>query len=148
MVHPHTVHLPRGALLIWRTMCGTGVTTMALGEVLHTQYDDLVALSLALFVVPLHMFWCLGNPHANWEERRLARSRRLPATTKLKHALQLGLLYFYLLLLFLISMYLLTYYYLLTYKMYSTSTCCCSSSSRCARQTPHMAHSHTVHRLH
>ena len=24
MAHSHTVHLPRGALLIWRAMCGAG----------------------------------------------------------------------------------------------------------------------------
>ena len=82
-----------------------GVTTMALGELLHTQYDDLFALTLALFVVPLHMFWCLGNPRANWEERRLARKHQLPLSVRLRHAAQLGLLYFYLLLLFAISMY-------------------------------------------
>ena len=51
------------------------------------------------------MFWCLGNPTANWKHRRLARARRLPLPIKLKHFVQLQLLYFYLFLLFLISMY-------------------------------------------
>lgn len=82
-----------------------GVTTMALSEILHTQYDDVVALFLALFVVPLHMFWCLGSPLQNWADRKLARQGRLPAGVKIKHWLQLALLYFYLFMLFLISMY-------------------------------------------
>ena len=82
-----------------------GVTTMFLSELINTQWDDVVALSLALFIIPLHMFWCLGNPTANWKHRRLARSRRLPLSVKLKHFVQLQLLYFYLFLLLLISMY-------------------------------------------
>ena len=78
---------------------------MLLSELINTQWDDLIALSLALFVIPLHMFWALGNPTANWKHRKLARVRRLPLSVKLKHFLQLQLLYFYLFLLFLISMY-------------------------------------------
>lgn len=65
----------------------------------------MVALFLALFVVPLHMFWCLGSPLQNWADRKLARQGRLPAGVKIKHWLQLALLYFYLFMLFLISMY-------------------------------------------
>ena len=82
-----------------------GVTTMLLSELINTQWDDLIALSLALFIIPLHMFWALGNPTANWKHRKLARARRLPLSIKLKHFVQLQLLYFYLFLLFLISMY-------------------------------------------
>lgn len=69
------------------------------------RYDDVLALFLALLVIPLHMFWCLGSPSQNWAERRLARHGRLPAGIKVKHGFQLALLYFYLFLLFLISMY-------------------------------------------
>ena len=82
-----------------------GVTTMALSEVINTQWDDVIALALALFVVPLHMFWCLGNPTTNWQHRKLARAGRLPMHVQLKQFVQLQLLYFYLFLLFLISMY-------------------------------------------
>jgi len=82
-----------------------GVTTMALSEMINTQYDDVIALSLALFIIPLHMLWSLGNPTANWADRRLARAGRLPFSTRMKHFAQLQLLYFYLALLFLISMY-------------------------------------------
>ena len=42
-----------------------GVTTMALSEATDTQWDDVIALSLALLIVPLHMCWCLGNPQRN-----------------------------------------------------------------------------------
>merc|ERR1711871_242949 len=73
-----------------------GVTTMALSEMINTQWDDLIALSLALFIVPLHMLGCLGNPRANWRHRKLARAHRLPLSVRLKHFIQLQLLYFYL----------------------------------------------------
>ena len=82
-----------------------GVVTMALSEMINTQWDDLIALTLAIGIIPLHMFWCLGSPTANWRHRKLARARRLPLSTKLKHFVQLQLLYFYLFLLPLISMY-------------------------------------------
>ena len=82
-----------------------GVTTMALSEMINTQWDDVVALTLVLVVIPCHMFWCLGNPSENWRHRKLARQRRLPLSVRLKHFLQLQLLYFYLFLVFLISMY-------------------------------------------
>jgi len=82
-----------------------GVTTMALSEMINTQWDDVIALSLVLLIVPLHMFWCLGNPTENWKHRKLARQRRLPLSVRLKHFVQLQLLYVYLFLLFLISMY-------------------------------------------
>jgi len=82
-----------------------GVTTMLLSELINTQWDDLIALSLAIVIIPCHMFWSLGNPTANWKHRKQARARRLPLSTKLKHFVQLQLLYFYLFLLFLISMY-------------------------------------------
>jgi len=82
-----------------------GVTTMALGEILHTQYDDVLALFLALFVIPLHMFWCLGSPSQNWSERKLARHGLLSSGTRFKHVLQLAVLYVYLFFLFLVSMY-------------------------------------------
>lgn len=39
--------------------------SMALSEALNTQWDDLIALTLALFLVPGHMCWCLGNPSRN-----------------------------------------------------------------------------------
>jgi len=82
-----------------------GVTTMALSEMLNTQWDDLIALTLALFLVPGHMCWCLGNPELNWRERKLARQGKLPMSSKLRQAAQLGILYFLLSLLFLVSMY-------------------------------------------
>jgi len=82
-----------------------GVTTMALSEFINAQWDDVIALGLALFVIPLHMFWCLGHPSDNWRHRKLARVGRLPLSTRLKQFAQLQLLYFYLLLLLLISMY-------------------------------------------
>eukprot|EP00324_Dicrateria_rotunda_P008249 CAMPEP_0206178610 /NCGR_PEP_ID=MMETSP1474-20131121/64793_1 /ASSEMBLY_ACC=CAM_ASM_001110 /TAXON_ID=97495 /ORGANISM="Imantonia sp., Strain RCC918" /LENGTH=114 /DNA_ID=CAMNT_0053591213 /DNA_START=64 /DNA_END=408 /DNA_ORIENTATION=- len=78
---------------------------MALSEALNTQWDDLIALTLALFLVPGHMCWCLGNPSRNWEERRLARQGRLPFSALLRQGVQLSILYFLLFLLFLISMY-------------------------------------------
>ena len=78
---------------------------MLLSELINTQWDDLIALSLAIVIIPCHMFWCLGSPTANWKHRKQARSRRLPLSTKLKHFAQLQLLYLYLFLLFLISMY-------------------------------------------
>ena len=82
-----------------------GVTTMLLSELINTQWDDLFALTLAIVIIPLHMFWCLGSPSANWKHRKLARQRRLPLGVKLKHFVQLQVLYFYLFLLFLVSMY-------------------------------------------
>ena len=82
-----------------------GVTTMALSEFINAQWDDVIALGLALFIIPLHMFWCLGHPSDNWRHRKLARAGRLPLSTRLKHFVQLQLLYFYLFLLLLISMY-------------------------------------------
>ena len=82
-----------------------GVTTMALSEIINSQWDDVIALSLALFIVPFHMLWSLGQPSANWRHRKLARQRRLPLSVRLKHFVQLQLLYFYLLLLLIISMY-------------------------------------------
>ena len=82
-----------------------GVTTMFLSELINTQWDDLIALTLAIVIIPCHMFWCLGNPTANWKHRRMARARRLPLAVKLKHFIQLQLLYFYLFLLLMISMY-------------------------------------------
>jgi len=82
-----------------------GITTMLLSELINTQWDDLIALSLSIVIIPCHMFWCLGSPTANWKHRKQARARRLPLSTKLKHFVQLQLLYFYLFLLFLISMY-------------------------------------------
>lgn len=78
---------------------------MLLSELINTQWDDLIALSLALFIIPLHMFWSLGNPTANWRHRKFSRTRRLPLSVKLKHFAQLQLLYFFLFALFLISMY-------------------------------------------
>lgn len=50
-----------------------GVTTMALSEMLNTQWDDIIALLLVLVVVPCHMLWSLGNPTLNWKERKLSR---------------------------------------------------------------------------
>lgn len=82
-----------------------GVTTMALSEMLNTQWDDLIALTLSLFLVPGHMCWCLGNPELNWRERKLARQGKLPMSSKLRQGVQLGILYFLLFLLFLVSMY-------------------------------------------
>ena len=69
-----------------------GVTTMLLSELINTQWDDVIALSLAIVIIPCHMFWCLGNPTANWKHRRLARARRLPLAVKLKQFVQLQLL--------------------------------------------------------
>ena len=37
MVHPHTVHLPLGALLIWCTMCGTGGHECMLSQALSAH---------------------------------------------------------------------------------------------------------------
>lgn len=82
-----------------------GITTMALSEVISTQWDDLLALALVLIIIPFHMFWCLGNPNENWRHRKLSRQRRLPLSVRLKHFAQLQVLYFYLLLVLLISMY-------------------------------------------
>lgn len=69
------------------------------------QWDDLIALTLALVLVPGHMCWCLGNPKLNWRERKLARQGKLPMSSKLRQGIQLGILYFLLFLLFLVSMY-------------------------------------------
>ena len=55
MAHSHTVHLPLGALLIWRTMCGTGCLTPSLAA-LAAQVPMLSALKqlvLADLVMPL-----------------------------------------------------------------------------------------------
>ena len=82
-----------------------GVVTMALSEMINTQWDDLIALTLALVVVPGHMCWCMGNPRVNWEDRRLSRNGRLPLRRQLMQVVQLGILYFLLLLLLLVSMY-------------------------------------------
>ena len=82
-----------------------GVVTMALSEMINTQWDDVIALSLGLVIVPGHMCWCLGNPRANWEDRRLSRNGRLPLKRQLLQVVQLMILYFLLLLLFLVSMY-------------------------------------------
>ena len=71
----------------------------------NTQWDDLIALTLALVVVPGHMCWCMGNPRVNWEDRRLSRNGRLPLRRQLMQVVQLGILYFLLLLLLLVSMY-------------------------------------------
>ena len=54
---------------------------------------------------PCHLPSALGSPAAHWRRRRLARQRRLPLSVRLKHFVQLQLLYFYLLMLLLISMY-------------------------------------------
>merc|ERR1712070_1002746 len=78
---------------------------MALSEAVNTQWDDLVALTLALFIVPFHMCWCLGNFRRNWEDRKLSRKGQLPWQTHLLHSTQLVMLYFLLFLLLLISMY-------------------------------------------
>jgi len=82
-----------------------GVTTMLLSELINSQWDDVIALSLAIIIIPSHMFWCLGNPTANWKHRKQARAQRLPLGVKLKHFVQLQILYLFLFLLFLISMY-------------------------------------------
>ena len=82
-----------------------GVVTMALSEMINTQWDDLIALTLALVLVPGHMCWCMGNPRVNWEDRRLSRIGRLPLRRQLMQLMQLGILYFLLLLLLLVSMY-------------------------------------------
>ena len=82
-----------------------GVVTMALSETIHTQWDDVIALSLALVFVPCHMCWALGNPRANWEDRRLSRNGKLPMRRQLLQLVQLIILYVLLLLLFLVSMY-------------------------------------------
>eukprot|EP00326_Haptolina_ericina_P004180 CAMPEP_0181202158 /NCGR_PEP_ID=MMETSP1096-20121128/18689_1 /TAXON_ID=156174 ORGANISM="Chrysochromulina ericina, Strain CCMP281" /NCGR_SAMPLE_ID=MMETSP1096 /ASSEMBLY_ACC=CAM_ASM_000453 /LENGTH=105 /DNA_ID=CAMNT_0023292645 /DNA_START=103 /DNA_END=420 /DNA_ORIENTATION=- len=78
---------------------------MALSEMLNTQWDDLVALTLVLVLVPGHLLWCLGNPTLNWKERRLSRQGKLPFKSQMRMAIQLGILYFLLFLLFLVSMY-------------------------------------------
>jgi beta-mannan synthase len=82
-----------------------GLVTMGLSETIHTQWDDIVALSLSLVLVPLHMCWSLGNARRNWEDRRLARNGRLPRSRKLLQLLQLCILYLLLFLLLLVSMY-------------------------------------------
>jgi len=82
-----------------------GVTTMALSEMNTTQWDDLIALSLALVLVPGHLCLSLGSPRANIEHRRLARKGRLPFRVWACQCVSLAVLYFLLLLLFLISMY-------------------------------------------
>ena len=63
------------------------------------------ASSLALIFVPCHMCWALGNPKANWEDRRLSRNGKLPMRRQLLQVAQLIILYVLLLLLFLVSMY-------------------------------------------
>ena len=82
-----------------------GLVTMGLSETIHTQWDDIVALSLSLVFVPLHMCWSLGNARRNWEDRRLARNGRLPLSRKLLQLVQLAILYLLLFLLLLVSMY-------------------------------------------
>ena len=81
-----------------------GLVTMGLSETIHTQWDDIVALSLSLVLVPLHMCWSLGNARRNWEDRRLARNGRLVQQETLQ-PLQLCILYLLLFLLLLVSMY-------------------------------------------
>ena len=78
---------------------------MALSEFINAQWDDVIALTLALFIIPFHMLWCLGHPSDNLRHRKLSRAGQLPLSTRLKHFMQLQMLYFFLFLLFLISMY-------------------------------------------
>ena len=62
---------------------------MALSELINAQWDDVIALTLALFIIPFHMLWCLGHPSDNLRHRKLARApwRALPLSTRLKHFL-------------------------------------------------------------
>lgn len=82
-----------------------GVTTIALSPSNDTQWDDAIALALALVIVPVHMCWCFGSPQRNLRDRRLARKGQLPISTGILHTVQLLILYLLLLLLFIISMY-------------------------------------------
>lgn len=82
-----------------------GVTTMALSEMTHTQWDDIVALILALVLMPGHMFICLGNPSRNIDQRKLARKGKLALSVVLRQHAQLFVLYALLFILFLVSMY-------------------------------------------
>ena len=86
-------------------MCIRDSTTMALSEMTHTQWDDILALLLALVLIPGHMLLCLGNPRVNIEERKLARKGRLPLSAMLRQYAQLAVLYFLLFVLFTVSMY-------------------------------------------
>ena len=47
---------------------------MALSELINAQWDDAIALTLALFIIPFHMLWCLGHPSDNLRHRKLARA--------------------------------------------------------------------------
>jgi hypothetical protein len=50
---------------------------MALSEFINAQWDDVIALTLALFIIPFHMLWCLGHPSDNLRHRKLARAGQL-----------------------------------------------------------------------
>lgn len=82
-----------------------GLTTMALSEMTHTQWDDIVALVLALVLIPGHMCICFGNPSSNIDQRKLARKGKLPLSVILRQHAQLLVLYSLLFILFLVSMY-------------------------------------------